>query len=269
MIKRYITSISILFMVSCSLKNEKKVDSFESKLTNYFKNDSISDFIEYQGVYRNIKDSVFYNFIRYFGIDTTILNKNNLESINETKSFNFISDSSKYNFYEIKLKSIPSEVWKYSYGLLLNTTENKYCVIEISEPYVLDIGKDNFCIAGFHESDSKGTFSLYSLSNKKLIKFFETDQFVINKSSECLIYQPFQLIDTYEDFNNDGYLDLVFHGNYLTFCEGLEEGPNYYDGDPIKNYGNIKYVYIQKRINNTSFFEIDSTLSTFVGGTHK
>jgi hypothetical protein len=253
-----------IFFISCNFVKEKKGESvINNKPFNHYNNDSTIDFINCEGEYKNIKDSVFYNFIKYFGIDTTVLGQNALEKITETKSFKFLGDSSTFNYYEVKLKNKPSEVWRDNYGFLFNVNENKYCVIGIDESFIINIGKNNYCLVGFVESNSKGVFTIYNMHKNRLKQIFVTNEFIINKSSDCIIYQPFQLITTYEDINKDSLLDLAFTGNYLNFCEGLEDGPNYYTGDSIKTHGRIKYVYLQHSKGNQIVFKIDSNLSKF------
>lgn len=227
---------------------------------NHFRNDSCSEFIKYNGKYKTKKDSVFFNFLKYFG-SIKSMTIDNLDKISETESFSFNKSKDVFKLYNISLKKVPSEVWDYQYGLIRNITKKSFCVIAIGDSNVIDFGKNTFLVGGVKESNSKGVFRLYDFSNEKIVLLFETPQLVLNKSSECIVFQPFKLVESFEDINGDNEIDLQFKGNYLSFCEGFESGPNLYDGDPIKSFGEIRYVYLQKRIKNSIMFEFNSVLS--------
>jgi len=264
MIIRVLIFVISVGLISCRENQIQNKDVMSAeKAINYFAKDSIPEFISYQGKQQNKKDSVFYNFLRYFGSQDEI-KMEDIEEITETEVFHFKNSSDIFRVYNIVLKKVPSNVWQEQYALVSDESRNKFCILDIKDPYVIDVGNSFFCIAGLKESDSKGVFRLYDFKDNKISKIFETPQIILNKSSECIIYQPFQLVETYDDINGDKKLDLIFKGNYLNFCEGLEEGPNYYDGDPIKVFGELKYVYTQRSIGNTTSFVLDSSLSKFI-----
>ncbi len=255
---RLLIYISIFALSSC--ENNK----VEINTINYFiGGDSIPNFIPFSGEYKTKKDSIFYNFVRYFGVQDQI-KLENLEEISETESFNFKKSRDIYKLYSISFWQVPSNVWDKQYGIISNETKHIFCVISIKNPYVIDVGSKSFCIAGVQECRWGGFFSVYDLINGKITKAFKTHQSILNQSSDCIIFQPFQLVETYEDFNNDGKLDLQFKGNYLNFCSGLESGPNYYDGDQIREHGILKYIYLQSNLNDRLEFFLDSSRSVFL-----
>lgn len=122
-------------------------------------------------------------------------------------------------------------------------------------------------LCGVNKVRTTGYFIVYDFFSDRFKTILNTldDKFcsngvvVYNNSADCVSYQNDFLKITNTDINNDGLLDIVFSGNALIYCKGLETGYGKLDRPPQEKI-KLNIVFIAHQSGSTpNWTLVDST----------
>jgi hypothetical protein len=183
--------------------------------------------------------------VALFPQDFEGISASNIESITQVSDPLNVEAFGICRTYEIILSNeLPSVVAKKMY-LLFCEEKQKGVLFQIEKLQPLKIKNTDktIIIGGVYLVRSKGYFAVYKFNkingfvltfDSSSDKYCENGIAVYNNGLDCLSYEPFMLEFENTDINSDGLNDLVFSGNALLFCEGLESGYGRKDRKPVK-----------------------------------
>lgn len=111
---------------------------------------------------------------------------------------------------------------------------------------VKDSANGSFQLGVIHAYKGEGFFKVYAYKKSKLYVIFHSDKPVANYSHSCTRYKDRYLHMKNVDVNNDGFLDIVFHGIKFSYhCIGEEVVYANDTNQPIKEKEEeVTYTYL-------------------------
>lgn len=260
--------------VSCKYKSDR--EKIETDSSNMFisKSDNIIGETQNWSSIAPMEKSKIVNFSWKNTREKSSLNQYFLTSfgdmfpditVNDINKIDFIEDAilrnwGKTSIYKFELSHrLPETIYKN--GILIISEQKAQAAIFFLDNFDLVKLKETdtaYLLAGIHIVKSKGYFYLYDFDGDQYFQCkFSTlsDRYckngipVYNNSLDCVCYKPFGLVIKNNDVNHDGLLDLIFTGNVLSFCEGLENGYGREDRKPISTF-KLDIIFITNQNNN-------------------
>ncbi|HVU57994.1 MAG TPA: hypothetical protein VHD83_23195 [Puia sp.] len=155
--------------------------------------------------------------------------------------------------YHIKLSSDLPSVAGRSYYLIVSKKLLQAALLPLDSfnPVKLKNSDSTSLVGGLFLLRGKGFYMIYRHNGRDGFDLvFNTSEVdgceeplpVYNRTLDCTSYYPFAMKLTIKDVDSDGVNDLVFDGNVLFFCRGLEYGYGREDRKPLKKKS-VKIIF--------------------------
>lgn len=165
---------------------------------------------------------------------------------------------------------LPEVIYKHFY-ILINEKKENGIILFLNDLHLVKAKTNSFAglISGNYKIKSKAYFLIFDYSKEehlfKIVLNTELDSWcgngipVENQSNDCISYKGFKLTFKNIDLNNDGLLDIEFHGTVLEFCEKLETNQGRLDVKPKKIVG-VDFRFIaQNKMGGVTWRLIDKS----------